>query len=108
MLSLSLINVIRKTWVYALTEKLEVFVMLKMWKTMVEKEASSHIKALKSDNGSEYMSKEFEEYLNREVIHELKTIPRTPQENSVAKRINETILDHTGCIKLHAGLPLHL
>ena len=74
-----------------------------MWKAMVEKETGYHIKALKSDN-----SKEFAEYLSQESIHGLKIVPRTPQENGVAERMNRTILERASCMRIHAGLSLHL
>jgi len=66
--------------------------MFKMWKTMVEKEIIHPIKAMKFDNSGKYMSKEFAEYLSQEDIRRLKTIPRTSQENDVAKMINITLL----------------
>ena len=40
-------------------------------------------KTLRSDNGGEYTSEEFTEYLKKEgVCHEL-TVPKTPQQNGV-------------------------
>lgn len=98
----------RKTWVYALKEKSEVFRMFRIWKTMVEKETGYQIKVLKFDNGGEYTSKEFAEYLCREGIHGLKTVPRTPQESGVAKKMNRTILECARCVRLHMGLPPYL
>ena len=34
-----------------------------------------------------------------------KIIPRTPQQNGVAKRMNKTLNERTRSMKLHAGLP---
>jgi len=68
----------RKTWVYALREKSEIFGMFRMWKTMVEKETGYQIKVLKSDNGGEYTSKEFADYLSREGKHGLKIVQYHP------------------------------
>ncbi|KAA0032745.1 double-strand break repair protein MRE11A-like [Cucumis melo var. makuwa] len=43
----------RKTWVYFVKEKLEVFGMFKRFKALVEKESGYYIKALRSDRGGE-------------------------------------------------------
>ena len=34
-----------------------------------------------------------------------KTIPRTPQQNGVAERMNKTLNEHARSMRLHAGLP---
>ncbi|KAA0037754.1 copia-type polyprotein [Cucumis melo var. makuwa] len=44
----------RKTWVYFVKEKLEVFDMFKRFKALVEKESGYYIKALRSDKGGEF------------------------------------------------------
>jgi len=75
---------------------------------LLEKEMGYNIKALKYDIDGEYTSKEFAEYLSREGIHGLKTISRILQQNGVVERMNKTILEHARCMRLHAGLSLHL
>ena len=45
-------------------------------------------------------------YYSHNGIHREKTIPRTPQENGVSKRMNRTIMEHTRCMRLHAWSPL--
>ena len=52
------------------------------------------IKCLRSDNGGEYCSHEFEDYCSTNDIHRQKIVPRTPQENGVAERMNRTIMEH--------------
>jgi hypothetical protein len=64
------------------------------------------LKCLRSDNGGEYCSKEFDDYYSYHVIHREKTVPGTPQENSVPERMNMTIMEHTRSMRLHVGLPL--
>ena len=46
---------------------------------MVEKSSGEKIKTLHSDNGSEYTSKEFEDYLKKNGIHHECTVPKTPE-----------------------------
>ena len=44
----------RKTWVYFLKEKYEVFGVFKKFKVMVENETGTTIKVVRSDRGGEY------------------------------------------------------
>jgi hypothetical protein len=64
------------------------------------------LKCLRSDNGGEYYSKEFDDYCSYHRIRREKTVPRTPQENGVSERMNRTIMEHARSMRLHAGLPL--
>ncbi|KAH9320120.1 hypothetical protein KI387_021889, partial [Taxus chinensis] len=34
------------------------------------------------------------------------TVPRTPQENGVAERMNRKIMEHARSMRIHSGLPL--
>src|ERR1043165_3980097 len=52
----------RKVWVYFLKHKSEVFDTFKKWKSAVELETDLKVKCLKSDNGGEYISKEYKDY----------------------------------------------
>ena len=55
---------------------------------MVELATGKRLKVINTDNGGEYTSREFETYLKAEgVRHEL-TIPKNPEQNGVAERIN--------------------
>jgi len=63
---------------------------------------------LKSDNGSEYCSNDFDNYCSLNGIRRIKVTPITPQENGFSERINRKILEHARCLRLHAGLPLFL
>ena len=64
------------------------------------------MKSLRSDNGGEYCSKEFDRYCSEHGICRENIIPRTPQENGVSERMNRTIMECARCMRLHAGLPL--
>jgi transposase InsO family protein len=52
------------------------------YKTFVEKQIGHQLKCLRSDNGGEYISNNF----NYEGIQQQLTIPHTPQQNGVAER----------------------
>ncbi|CAA0825435.1 Unknown protein [Striga hermonthica] len=83
----------RKLWVYFLRTKGEVFQYFKRFHAMVERQAGKPLKCLRSDNGGEYTSHEFKNYCAEHGIRHEKTVPGTPQHNSVAERINRTIME---------------
>jgi hypothetical protein len=49
----------RKTWVYCIRQKSDVFDTFKKWKALVENETGKRLKCLRSYNGGDYCSKEF-------------------------------------------------
>ena len=75
---------------------------------MVENEIGKTLKCLRFDNGGEYCSHGFEDYCSTNGIRRQKTVPRTPQENGVAERMNKTIMERARSMRLHVGLPLHM
>eukprot|EP00253_Pinus_taeda_P004888 PITA_04888 len=96
----------RKTWIYCIKNKSNVFDTFKKWKDLVEIEIGKKLKCLRSNNGGEYCSKEFDSYCSEHGIHREKTVPRTPEENGVSERMSRTIMERARCMRLHAGLPL--
>ena len=93
------------TWVYVLKHKYEVFQQFLKWKAMVEKSSRYKLKVLRTDNGGEFTSTEFQEYLQQEGIkHEL-TVPKTPEQNGVAERMNRTLVETTRSMLFGAKLP---
>ena len=54
---------------------------------MVENGTGCKLKVLRSDNGGEYTSSQFQDYLKSEGVKHERTIPKTPQQNSVAERL---------------------
>ena len=66
------------------------------------------IKNFQTDNGSEYVSKKFSDYLNRCGIQRRLTVQNTPQQNVVSERMNRTLLDMGRCMLLEAKLYLNV
>eukprot|EP00253_Pinus_taeda_P029009 PITA_29009 len=83
----------RKTWIYFLKNKNEVFEKFRNFKALVENQSGLHIKILKTDRGGEYISKEFLRFCRENGIHKQFTARYTPQQNGVAERKNRTIMD---------------
>jgi hypothetical protein len=96
----------RKTWIYCIRKKSDVFDTFNKWKYLVENETRKRLKCLRSDNGGGYCSKEFDDYCLYHAIHREKTVPGTPQENGVSERMNMTIMERTRSMILDVGFPL--
>ncbi|CAH9144261.1 unnamed protein product [Cuscuta epithymum] len=95
----------RKVWAYCLKSKDQVFDRFKLFHAMVERETGKKLKCLRSDNGGEYTSREFSAYCAAYGIRHEKTVPRTPQHNGVAERINRTIMEKVRYMLSMAKLP---
>ena len=93
------------TWVYIMKHKHEVFRQFKNWKAMVEKGSGYQLKVLRTDNGGEYTSNEFQDYLQQEGIRHELTVPKTPEQNGVAERMNRTLIEATRSMLDGAHLP---
>eukprot|EP00253_Pinus_taeda_P013498 PITA_13498 len=55
----------RNTWIYFLKKKFKVFDKFKEFKALVKNQIEKKIKVLRSDNGGEFRSKEFEEFCKK-------------------------------------------
>jgi len=88
----------RKVWVYFLRHKNETFPTFKKWKTLVKTQTGKKVKKLRTDNGLEFCSGDFNEFCTNHGIARHKTIPRNPQQNGVAERMNKTLLERARCI----------
>jgi transposase InsO family protein len=83
----------RKTWIYFLKTKDEVFSKFKEFKALIENLSERKIKILRLDNGGEYTSKEFVNFCKDVGIKRELTTPYNPKQNGVAERKNRTILE---------------
>jgi transposase InsO family protein len=76
-----------------LKSKADVFTIFKQFRDLVEKRTPRSIKCLRTDNGGEFTSMDFENYCNEFGIDTHKTTAYTPQQNSVVERMNMTFLE---------------
>ena len=72
---------------------------------MIEREIGNPLKRLRTDNGGEYISREFKEYCSKHGIGHKLTVPSTPQHNGVVERMNQTIVEKVWCVLKLAKLP---
>ena len=89
----------RNTWIYFLKKKSEVFDRFKEFKALVENQTEKKIKVLRTDNGGEFCSKEFEEFYKKCGIARQKTTPIYTSAKW-SRRKNEQDVDGKG--KKHA------
>jgi transposase InsO family protein len=83
----------RKIWIYFLRHKSETFAKFKEFKAEAEKRSGKYLKVLRSDGGEEYSSKEFANFCKSQGIIMQTTTRYTPQQNGVAERKNQTIMN---------------
>ncbi|KAG8500642.1 hypothetical protein CXB51_004528 [Gossypium anomalum] len=69
----------KKVWAFFLKQKSDVFSSFKSWKIMIEKQTGKQIKYLRTDNGLEFCSDEFNILCKLERIVRHLTVRHTPQ-----------------------------
>lgn len=60
---------------------------------------------MRTDNGLEFVSNEFNKFWTLKGIKRHKTVPRHPQQNGAVERMNKTILERIRCMLSNSGLP---
>jgi hypothetical protein len=82
----------RKSWIFFMKTKGRVFQRFQEFKALVENQTRKKIKVLRSDNGGEYTSNEFNDFCAREGIKREVIVPYNPQQNGVVERKNRAIV----------------
>ena len=95
----------RMSWVYFLTLKSEALDMFKKFKAFVEKQSGCFIKKLRTDNGGEFCSNDFDAFCEELGIYKQLTAPYTPEQNGIAERKNRTIVEMARSMLKARGLP---
>ncbi|KAH9763992.1 Integrase catalytic domain-containing protein [Citrus sinensis] len=94
----------RRVWVYTMRGKDEVLEIFVKWKKLVETQTGRKIKVVRYDNGGEYTSDPFLQVCQNEGIKRHFTVRHTSQQNSVAERMNRTLLEKVRCMLSNTGL----
>ena len=93
------------TWVYVLKRKDQVFESFLKWQALVENSTGRKVKVLRSDNGGEYTSRKFKEHLSQHGIRHETTVPKNPEQNDTAERMNRTLMESVRSMLADSGLP---
>ena len=72
---------------------------------MIEKQKGKQVKCLRTDNGLEFCSDEFNNLCKKEGIVRHRKVRHTPHHNGVAERMNKTLMKKGRCMFSNAQLP---
>lgn len=95
----------RYTHVYFIDKKSDVFSVFRDFEASVSNQTGQTIATLRTDGGGEYISAEFEQYLQLQGIHHELSVRYSPQQNGVAERYNRTICELARALIIDADLP---
>jgi transposase InsO family protein len=95
----------RKCWIYFLKDKSDTFDKFKEYKSFIEKKTEKHIKILRTDNGGEFESLQFEDFCTSAGIKRQFIVPYNPQQNGVAERKNKTMCEIEKAMMFDQDLP---
>ena len=94
----------RMMWACLLNKKSKAFGHFKRFKEQIENESDLKVKCLRSDNGGEFISNEFNDYCHEQGIKRQYLTTRTPQQNGVAERKNMIVLEMAKTVLNEAGI----
>lgn len=94
--------------VVLLNKRSDIITAFKAYKKRAERETGCQIKKICTDNAKEYLSKEFNAFLEEEEIRRQLSVEYSPQQNGVAERANRTLVEMARCMLLQSGIPKSL
>ena len=89
---------------YFLKKKSEAPRRFKPFTTMYENQWGERINCLRSDNGTKFVNKALDGICQRNSIVHQKTVPYSPQQNGVAERIIQTMVEKARIIVHYKGV----
>ena len=89
---------------YPMKKKSETFSCFKRFKAWAENLTGKKIKRFRDDKGGEYMSKEFQNFLDECGISREHTVRNRPQQNGVAERANRLFAERIVALLEESGL----
>ena len=96
----------RMAWVYLMSRKGQTFSCFMEWMKLVERQSGKKLRTLRTDNGGEYTSGEFNDFLVDYGVEHQVTVPASPQQNGVAERYNRTLIEMARTMVHSAGLAM--
>lgn len=95
----------RGVWLYLLREKTEAQRFLISFCNLVKNQFDRTVKIVRSDNGTEFLTKELQEFFSRSGIIHQTTCTDTPQQNGRVERKHRQILNIARALLFQASLP---
>nr|GFC69598.1 putative ribonuclease H-like domain-containing protein [Tanacetum cinerariifolium] len=72
----------------------------------LENQLSLRVKVIRSDNGTEFKNNDLNQFFGMKEIKREFSVPRTPQQNGIAKRKNRTLIEATRTMLAYSLLPI--
>ncbi|MBW0497553.1 hypothetical protein O181_037268 [Austropuccinia psidii MF-1] len=91
-------------WTFFLSSKSETKGILKNLIARIERQSNNKVTNIVSDNGTEFVNSELQEFFNQYGISHLTTAPYTPQQNPFAERGNRTTINKARCLLKDSGM----
>ena len=79
--------------------------MFQLFLELVQTQFDATVKILRSDSRGEYMSNEFQSFLQNKGIASQRSCSYTPQQNRVAERKNRHLLDVIRTLLIETSVP---
>lgn len=98
----------RCTWLYLLKQKSEVFPAFKNFYTLVSNQYNACVKIFRTDNGTEYVNRDFNDFLSSHGIVHQTTCVNTAEQNGVAERKNRHLLEVARALMFKMNVPKFL
>lgn len=95
----------RCTWLYPLKYKSEVFSAFKDFYALVGNQYSARVKVLRTDNGTEYVNRDFDNFLSSHGIMHQTSCVNTAAQNGVAERKNRHLLEVARSLMFEMNVP---
>ncbi|GKD82531.1 retrovirus-related pol polyprotein from transposon TNT 1-94 [Tanacetum coccineum] len=96
----------RYTWILFLRSKDETPEVLKDFLTMIQRNLQAPVISVCTDKGTKFLNKTLNAFFKEEGIEHQTSTPRTPEQNSVDKRRNRTLIEAARTMLSASNLPL--
>ncbi|CAI7731278.1 unnamed protein product [Closterium sp. NIES-53] len=97
----------RYVWVRPVAKKSDALQEFVQWLAVTERQTKKSVLMLRSDQGGEFLGKQFTNFVNgKGIVHDL-TCPDTPQQNGMAEREMRTVVESVRTMLLHMGMQHH-
>ena len=94
----------QRMFVILLGKKSDAADALMRWRVQAEVQTGRKLNRLRSDNGGEFLSDVFTNWLSLRGVTQQTTPSWSPQSNGIAERANKTLQDKTRTMLLESGL----
>ncbi|KAL0408303.1 UNVERIFIED_CONTAM: Retrovirus-related Pol polyprotein from transposon TNT 1-94 [Sesamum radiatum] len=81
------------TWTFLLRHKSQTPTILKNFFTNIQNQFESYVKQVLSDNGSEFLRRDYQNLFTSLGIHHQRSCPYTPQQNGLVERRHKQLLE---------------